>query len=728
MKKITIICFLAFSIIGFTQESKSLEGYYNLSEFEMAARLFLLDNNTFYYSAIFGSVDLEIYGEYTIKDNQLHFYPQKEQMQTFILYGRENKSSKGTIELNYYKPEGSYRSLVVIGTDKQWVKRPIEQANNDEIKIVIKQQHITTLKIGYPTYFDRVGRFFQVTKVISAKIPKGNNDFVLSYNRYADMRQQFSKKPIQLKEDALVNGDKIRQMRPLQEGEREKIMTFFKENKMFEPIIESRGNVFQQILLATENSKPKLQKNKKGQLEEIITYTKDGVKNEAGIYCKDKGQLKEIITIKNEVKTGERKWYFENGQLAETGKFKNSLKEGEWNNYYKNGQQRLIKNYKDDLKQGEWKSFFPNGQLEEIGIYVADKKEGEWKTYYENEQLKEIETYKNGERAGISKTYYKNGQLKRISEYKGYTEIGNYEYYEEDGHLSSKGIFNEKGEKTGEWKSYHYGSGKLWTAGKFIDGKSIGEHKSFYEDGNLEKLSVYTNEGADATHISFHKNGIIKEKREVEKGEYTGEWTTYFENGQLKARHFYNQEGKSTGESKYYYENGQLSSSSNYKNGDREGEEKRYSESGQLIEIGNYKNGSETGIWKYYYGNGQLRKTGTRTKFDDIGEWKFYYESGQLKRVGTYNDSEGRIGKWTDYHENGKLQVIVNYNENGSRIGETKFYHDNGQLSMVEYYDTNGDSIGEWKHYDKNGKLTRSATFKDGELIGKWKDYDKNGN
>jgi len=41
MKKITTICLILLSMTAISQDSKSLEGFYDLSEHEMPARLFL---------------------------------------------------------------------------------------------------------------------------------------------------------------------------------------------------------------------------------------------------------------------------------------------------------------------------------------------------------------------------------------------------------------------------------------------------------------------------------------------------------------------------------------------------------------------------------------------------------------------------------------------------------------------------------------------------------------
>ena len=270
MKKITTICFLVFSIIGFTQNSKTLEGYYNLSEFEMAARLFLLDNNTFYYSAIFGSVDLEIYGNYTIENNKLHLSPREEQMQPFALYGRENKTITNEVELYYYKPDEDDRYDLVFSLDDNWVKNTAKQENENEVYFKVKQKQPKVLKIGYPALFSEKDKFFRVGQVSKATIPSTNNAFVLTYNRYYNMRRQFASGAIPLEGENILSGEKVKKRQDLQEGEREKIVKFLKEYKMFEPNIVIKEKFYKKIVLTADSSKPLLEPKANGILKEIV--------------------------------------------------------------------------------------------------------------------------------------------------------------------------------------------------------------------------------------------------------------------------------------------------------------------------------------------------------------------------------------------------------------------------------------------------------------------------
>jgi len=90
---------------------------------EMVAGLCLLDNNQFYYSAIFGSEDVTICGDYAIKENKIIFSPKEDQIQPYILYARKNDTLSSTIRIKYFTPSNHYgQKLMFFATDNQWVK------------------------------------------------------------------------------------------------------------------------------------------------------------------------------------------------------------------------------------------------------------------------------------------------------------------------------------------------------------------------------------------------------------------------------------------------------------------------------------------------------------------------------------------------------------------------------------------------------------------------------
>lgn len=254
MKKITTICLGLLGMVAFSQSSKTIEGYYDLSEFEMPASLFLLDNLTFYYSAIFGAVDLEVYGDYTIESDQLYFHPYEKQMQPYVLYARKNSALKDSISFNYFEPEDDYRSLLVFFVNNQWVMRPDGHSDRNEVEFKVKTTVMDSLKIGFPAYI-KLDSTIQVLETYTADIKNGNNDFLLSYNRFYDMRRGFSKEPIQLEGDTIITGDKKRIKEPLRIEVKEKMIAFLNEYEMFPDEIVSRENSFQKIILKKEIKK-----------------------------------------------------------------------------------------------------------------------------------------------------------------------------------------------------------------------------------------------------------------------------------------------------------------------------------------------------------------------------------------------------------------------------------------------------------------------------------------
>ena len=252
-----------------SQKSKSLEGYYNLSEFEMAARLYLLDDGQFYYSASFGSVDLEIYGNYTIENNSIKLHPREEQMQPFALYGRDNKTITNEVEFYYYKPDEDNRYDVVFSLDDNWVKNTAKQENENEVYFKVKQKQPKVLKIGYPALFSEKDNFFRVGQVSKATITNKDNAFVLNYNRYYSMRRQFTSAAMPLEDGNILSGEKVKKRQDLQEGEREKIVAFLKVHEMFESSITVKEKLYKKIALTTDSSKPLLKPEANGSLKEI---------------------------------------------------------------------------------------------------------------------------------------------------------------------------------------------------------------------------------------------------------------------------------------------------------------------------------------------------------------------------------------------------------------------------------------------------------------------------
>ena len=276
MKKTIAIYLLTLSMLtSCAQNNKTISGYYNLSEFEMPASLSLLDNGQFYYSAIFGAVDLEIYGTYTIEDNSIIFHPKDEQMQPFGLYGREDKTLTNEVEFFYYKPNEDYRYNVVFSLDDNWVKNTEEQENKTEVYFKTKHRHLKALKIGYPTLFNKTKNYFKVSQGYKATIPSKNNSFILTFNRYYFMRKQFASAPTPLDGENILQGEKVIKKQEIPKGEAKKIAKFIDEHQIFKNSIVVKEKTYKKITQIVDNANPKLKLTTNGELEEISQSAKN---------------------------------------------------------------------------------------------------------------------------------------------------------------------------------------------------------------------------------------------------------------------------------------------------------------------------------------------------------------------------------------------------------------------------------------------------------------------
>jgi len=319
---------------------------------------------------------------------------------------------------------------------------------------------------------------------------------------------------------------------------------------------------------------------------------------------------------------------------------------------YENEYQPL---FKTTFFKGKSYTIHYKNQVKDSGVSVEDNKlvfykygtrihkNGVWKSYHENEKLKEIGEYENGLRVGLWKTYRKNGNLWKVGQYNSTNKAtGKWKQYHNNGKIATVYEYNNnvghkiesydengkswKNKKTGKWKSYNQ-DGELYRSGEYLNGMEVGEWTWYYNDGQID-FTFFKRDNKKIGYKSYYPNGkiktisVYKNDKEVEKKEF-------YKNGKLKfiEKH---EEGKRDGEWKTYYENEQLTSIGNYKKDKKNGEWKFYFANGQINAIGKFVNGVPNAVWKEYYKNGQLKEIGTYKEGEKTGVWKYYNEEGKL--------------------------------------------------------------------------------------------------
>ena len=214
----------------------------------------------------------------------------------------------------------------------------------------------------------------------------------------------------------------------------------------------------------------------------------------------DNGNVKVVATYKDDLPEGIRREYSEEGEIVSSYIFKHGIiigkgiitekgeKDSYWREFYDQGNLKAEGNYKNDIKTGEWKYYHKNGNLEQIGLFDDDgKPEGLWKWYYDSGEILREENFYRGLSDGLLTEYDEDGGIITKGEFiEGYEE-GPWIY--EMGDHREEGSYSD-GYKSGIWK-YFYNDGTLSFEGEFIDDLPNGKHTFYWDNGNIKDIGNY---------------------------------------------------------------------------------------------------------------------------------------------------------------------------------------------------------------------------------------------
>jgi len=181
------------------------------------------------------------------------------------------------------------------------------------------------------------------------------------------------------------------------------------------------------------------------------------------------------------------------------------------------------------------------------------------------------------------------------------------------------------------------------------------------------------------------------------------------------------------------------------KDGKEQGEWSNYWENGQLKNKSTFKAGLLSGAWESYYPTGKLKLRG---KYEDnfkVGEWTDYFENGKPKDILTYKlfkeKSKVEYGIMKDRvrSDSKKDGHAVSFSmkdyrkteegdyKEGEKHGEWIAYYPGGRNPAVISNYKNGELDGTMKQFDKRGNLLQEMDYKEGLKHGRFIVYDKKG-
>jgi len=195
-----------------------------------------------------------------------------------------------------------------------------------------------------------------------------------------------------------------------------------------------------------------------------------------------------------------------------------------------------------------------------------------------------------------------------------------------------------------------------------------------YDDGSVRverEVARYSDDNfaADGKYQEFHPNGKPFIEGQFKEGRQVGDWTYYFENGQVNRKATY-VDGKPNGSWEVHRADGTLAAKRSFKDGLRDGEWVTYDATGkQQLTEEHYAGGKEDGEWKFYFPNGKPRQQASFKNGKRDGQSTEWDEKGQKVIEASYK--EGKLdGTVTRYLPEGKK--VVNIFKEGKFVSESK--------------------------------------------------------
>ncbi|PCE66016.1 tetratricopeptide repeat protein [Sediminicola luteus] len=342
--------------------------------------------------------------------------------------------------------------------------------------------------------------------------------------------------------------------------------------------------------------------------------------------------------------------------------------------------------------------------------------------------------------------HYGDGYLSAIGRYENETPKGYYEYYTSKGRLSSKGYFNEKGEKTGKWTWYGPG-GYLKETANYEKGELSGENLGYFKNGRLEYRAQYKNDALDGDYELYRQNGALYHKKRFKNGKLDGDFLSHKEVGEGHPHQKINYtKGLIQGQVITYNDLKNTIATYEFKEGKRNGTDKAYYDNGILQSQNQFVNGLMQGMQSSYFPNEQLESE--VNAMDDLyeGVRKTYFPDGVLETTSEYSEGS-RNGLFTEYDNDGKPYYQFEYKKDNliaytyfDKAGEVRKaakkkggefpytgYTAYGQKKGEGLYDIKGGKEGLWSFYSDHGVLNDSGTYSDNRLIGTAKTYYNTG-
>lgn len=251
--------------------------------------------------------------------------------------------------------------------------------------------------------------------------------------------------------------------------------------------------------------------------------------------------------------------------------------------------------------------------------------------------------------------------------------------------------------------------------GDYIDGKKTGEWNSWYKNGQKKSEENYKQGQLYGKFSSWSDSGQILSDGMYVEGKQDGKWTTWFKNGQIKSEIFF-QNGQKNGDFRSWNKWGHIQIIGPYLDGKRDGKWTAWHKDGQLKSESNYEDGEKEGKSTTWLVNGNITFEEFFEKGKKTSSTKYSYWSKNIKKSIESHKLRKKNGTWSKWYKTGQKESEINYKDD-KEDGKFTIWFENGQKkSELNYKD--GELDGSLMTWDQNGKVLLEFIYKNGNCVG----------
>ena len=204
MQKYLLILITIISTKSLAQDnSAQIQGFYDLSRYEINAGIYFMENATFFYYTTYRNDDVKMFGTYEVSNDMIiTVIPNKKLMNDLQVFGRIGKTFTDSISVMFQKPYKNPVKNLVVESGNSLVPVPSFSEGSNQVSISLAKPSADSLIIQYQKSETKGMQYSQTVQL---------NDSIdalkISRNYHAELVNDFAKSSFKYSKDQLIFKD-----------------------------------------------------------------------------------------------------------------------------------------------------------------------------------------------------------------------------------------------------------------------------------------------------------------------------------------------------------------------------------------------------------------------------------------------------------------------------------------------------------------------------------------